>query len=166
MCLGQKYQPSGDFPVPAGKVWWLKPKIVHVQAIDLYIRALWWYWKASGHYLVGIVSCVRAESQESQWSPAWTFRSQPSRPLADSIHSFRLQHDSGSYCLYGKGIFVRNTILSVLQKWSWYSGNGAGDFICTAELLVDKSVDSGASLASLRQCVCPCWEYPCFPSLV
>lgn len=34
LCLGHKYQPSGDFCVPAGKVWWLKPKIVHVQAID------------------------------------------------------------------------------------------------------------------------------------
>lgn len=103
----------------------------------------------------GIVSCVRAGSQELQSSPASTLRSQPSRPLADSIHSFRLQHDSGSYCLCGKGIFVRNTILLVLQEWSWSSGNGAGNFIWRAELLQDKSVDSGASLPLLR-----CWEHP------
>lgn len=30
--LGHKYQPSGDFSVPAGRVWWLKPRTV--QAID------------------------------------------------------------------------------------------------------------------------------------
>lgn len=132
--LGHKYQPSGDFHVPAGRVWWLKPKNSPCPSYRLYM-SLMVILESSRTQLSAIVSCVRAESQELQWSPAWTFRSQPSKPLADSIHSFSLQHDSGSYCLCGKGIFVRNRILFVLQKRSWCSGN---EFIWTAELPLDK----------------------------